>query len=83
MIRIFEQMDIDEFSSILFDRIEQLVPFLHSSDNFVKQLFGGVYAHQIVSKECPHTSEREEQFLSISLDVKKNIMESFNALVKS
>lgn len=58
MIRINEQMDIDEFESILFDRLEHGISSI-SRDNFIKGLFGGVYAHQIISKECPHTSERE------------------------
>jgi ubiquitin carboxyl-terminal hydrolase 9/24 len=65
----------------LFDRIENLLPFV-SSPNFVKESFGGIYSHQIISKECQHSSEREEQFLSISLEVKKNIQEGFLSLVK-
>lgn len=52
-------MDIDEFASIFFEKIEKGIRE-KGADNFVKKLFGGVYVHQIISKECPHRSEREE-----------------------
>lgn len=48
MINIYNQMDIDEFSNILFDRIEQQLRSL-GQDDFVKKIFGGAYAQQIVS----------------------------------
>ena len=43
------------------------------ADNLIKKNFGGVYAHQIVSKECQHRSEREEEFLTVGLEVRHNI----------
>lgn len=48
-------MDIDEFASILFEKIERGARH-NGSEDFVKKLFGGVYAHQIISKECSHKS---------------------------
>lgn len=75
-------MDIDEFASILFEKIELGVKE-KGGDNFVRRLFGGVYSHQIISKECSHRSEREEEFYSMSLEVKENITKSFESLVKS
>ena len=57
MIKFNEQMDIDEFASIFFEKIERGVKDIKES-NFVRKLFGGVYAHQIISKECSHKSER-------------------------
>jgi hypothetical protein len=41
--------------------------FMPLQRNFIKESFGGVFAHQIISRECVHSSEREEQFLSIGL----------------
>ena len=66
---------------ILFDKIENK---LHRSKtpNFIRELFGRTYSNEIISQECSHSSEREEQFLSISLDVKKHISEGFQSLVK-
>lgn len=81
MVKIFEQMDIDEFSMILFDKIESKI-HRYKTPNFIRELFGGAYSNEIISQECSHSSEREEQFLSISLDVKKHISEGFQSLVK-
>jgi ubiquitin carboxyl-terminal hydrolase 9/24 len=50
LIKIFVQMDIDEFCSILFDKIEHQITFIPNQPNIVKNIFGGVYAHQIISK---------------------------------
>lgn len=41
-------MDIDEFSNILFDRMEQQLKGLGLED-FVKNIFGGTFAQQIIS----------------------------------
>jgi len=58
MIKIFVQMDIDEFCSILFDKVENQLQSIPNQINIVKNIFGGVYAHEIISKECKHCSER-------------------------
>ena len=50
MIKIFVQMDIDEYCSILFDKIENQLTLLPNQPNIVKDIFGGIYAHQIISK---------------------------------
>lgn len=70
MIKIFEQMDIEEYSSILFDKIEKLLP---KDQDFVKEIFGGTYSNDIISKECKHCSQREEGFLSMQVDVKPTL----------
>jgi len=36
----------------------------------VDQVFGGKFVNEIVSKECPHRSSRDEPFVMISIDVK-------------
>jgi len=43
-------MDIDEFCSILFDKVEQQLALIPGQSNFIKNSFGGIYAHQIISK---------------------------------
>jgi ubiquitin carboxyl-terminal hydrolase 9/24 len=80
-INIFEQMDVDEFTNILFDRLENQ---LKGCRNFINDHFGGVMANEIICKDCPHSSEKEEPFLSISLEVKnkRQIYQSLEALVK-
>lgn len=44
MVKIFEQMDIDEFSMILFDKIENKLN-RSKSTNFIRKLFGGTYSN--------------------------------------
>jgi hypothetical protein len=52
---VSEQMDIDEYSNILFDRLEtQLKGTQYST--LIKDMFGGVFANEIVCKGCPHYS---------------------------
>jgi hypothetical protein len=36
----------------------------------IKNHFGGVLSNEIISKGCSHSSESEEAFLSLSLQVK-------------
>ena len=80
---VHEQMDIDEFSGILFDRLEyQMKGTLF--ENSIKDFFGGVFSNEIICKGCPHFSETEESFLSVSLSVKnkKNIYQSLDTMIK-
>lgn len=65
-INIFEQMDVDEFSNLLMDRLE----FATKGSNLVKRNFGGVMSSEIICKTCPHYSEREEPFFSVPLSIK-------------
>ena len=55
MIKVLEQMDIDEYCSILLDKIESLLP---PEKNIIRELFGGIYSNEIISQECTHCSER-------------------------
>lgn len=71
------QMDADEFFNMLFDKLEYLSKDT-PQNKLYKQFFGGEFANQIISKECTHISEKEENFFTVSLEVKnkKNILES-------
>jgi len=52
-INIFEQMDVDEFTNILFERLENQ---LKGGHNFINQHFGGVMANEVICRGCPHSS---------------------------
>lgn len=68
---------------MLLDKIENSVKGTGQQD-FIKQHFGGVLSNEFICKDCPHYSEREEQFLAVSLPVKnkKNIAESLSSFVE-
>ena len=50
----------------------------------MKNLFYGVFANELICKGCPHTSEREETFMAISVQVKDkhSVMESLQSFVE-
>lgn len=76
-------MDADEFLNMFLDRIENLVKGT-KQENFIKETFGGVLSNELICKGCPHYSEREEVFNSISLQVKnkKTLQQSLAAFVE-
>jgi len=63
------QMDVDEFLVILFDRIEILLKGT-PQERLLNEIYGGETVNQIISLECPHTTERVEPFFTLSLEVK-------------
>eukprot|EP01103_Thecamoeba_quadrilineata_P011019 TRINITY_DN2539_c0_g1_i2.p1 TRINITY_DN2539_c0_g1~~TRINITY_DN2539_c0_g1_i2.p1 ORF type:complete len:2405 (-),score=378.30 TRINITY_DN2539_c0_g1_i2:956-7465(-) len=77
------QMDADEFFNILFDKLENILK-ITKQEGMLKQFFGGTITNQIISKECSHVSEREENFYTLSLEIKnkKNIEESLDLYVE-
>jgi len=80
-----QQMDVDEFLTVLFDKLESaLKPTPHAT--LLKKLFGGEHAHQVIGKSdgCTHTSERTESFFALQLDVKskRSVLEGLNAYVE-
>lgn len=82
-INIHVQMDVDEFFNLLFDRIENQIKNVEERLKF-RRLYGGVYCHTIKSRECPHVSSREEDFVAIQCDVrgKRNLEESLASYVE-
>lgn len=77
------QMDADEFFNMFLDKLEWAIK--NSPDaNCIQDIFGGKLIHQIISKECAHTSSREENFMTLSLEVKnkKSITESLELFIK-
>ncbi len=82
-LSINEQKDVDEFFGLFLDRLE---PFLKPAmqPELVREVFGGAFANEVIGLDCPHRSERVENFLSFSVQVKgkKNLEASLNALVE-
>ncbi|KAJ3494124.1 hypothetical protein NLG97_g4280 [Lecanicillium saksenae] len=70
-IDIHNQMDVDEFYNLLFDRWEAQLPNAAAKKQF-RSIYGGQLVQQIKSKECGHISERLEPFSAIQCDIKGN-----------
>ncbi|KAJ6786527.1 hypothetical protein PWT90_07046 [Aphanocladium album] len=70
-IDIHNQMDVDEFYNLLFDRWEAQLPNSAAKKEF-RSIYGGQLVQQIKSKECGHISERLEPFSAIQCDIKGN-----------
>ncbi|PFH60693.1 hypothetical protein XA68_10531 [Ophiocordyceps unilateralis] len=82
VIDIHNQMDVDEFYSLLFDRWEG--ELLQSEDKrILRSFYGGQLVQQVKSNECEHISERLEPFAAIQCDIKgkSTLQESLQAYV--
>ena len=80
-INVMEQMDVDEFFNLFLDKIETVIKGTPQAKTIAHH-FGGVYANQLICKDCPHSSIRDEPFLAINLQIKnkkslQQCMESF------
>ncbi|KAK9476740.1 hypothetical protein V1514DRAFT_321824 [Lipomyces japonicus] len=82
-IDVTVQMDVDEFYSLLFDRIEGQI-LDKNKKAAIRSCYGGMQMTQVKSKECDHISERAEPFSAIQCDIKgkTNLQESLNAYVE-
>lgn len=82
-IRPSEQQDVDEFFNLFSDRLETALKGT-SQSTLLHDVFGGKLSHLIKCKECGYCSERTEEYLSISLDVKgkKNMTESLKSYIR-
>ncbi|KAI0969306.1 hypothetical protein F4678DRAFT_439977 [Xylaria arbuscula] len=81
-IDIHNQMDVDEFFNLLFDRWEAQFT-LDSDKKALRSVYGGQLVQQVKSKECEHISERIEPFAAIQCDIKgkSSLEESLQAYV--
>eukprot|EP00828_Plagiopyla_frontata_P046924 TRINITY_DN8522_c0_g1_i1.p2 TRINITY_DN8522_c0_g1~~TRINITY_DN8522_c0_g1_i1.p2 ORF type:complete len:179 (+),score=24.86 TRINITY_DN8522_c0_g1_i1:174-710(+) len=66
---VAEQMDADEFFNSFMEKLEQQLQ-KSNHQNIVKQTFGGMFANEVIGKQCQHVSEREELFYTVSLIMK-------------
>jgi ubiquitin carboxyl-terminal hydrolase 34 len=82
-IDIHNQMDVDEFYNLLFDRWEGQLLSEEDKKTF-RSFFGGQIVQQVRSKECEHVSERLEPFSAIQCDIKgkTSLQESLRAYVE-
>ena len=82
-IRLGQQEDANEFLNGLVDQLE---PHLAGTpqEHVFRDVFGGTYMNQIVSKECEHISERPEEYLTITTKVqgKRNLEEGLEFLIQ-
>lgn len=76
-INTAQQMDCNEFSNMLFDKLENLLKDSPQA-TLLQKIFGGTLCNQLICKECPHGSERDEPFFTLSLEIlrQKNIIDS-------
>jgi len=93
-VNISQQMDVDEFLNVLFEKVEQGLRNTPQKD-MLRNCFGGKIVHQIICKEAvtvgdreftlhdPYKSEREESFYTLQLEVKhkRSILESLRLYV--
>jgi ubiquitin carboxyl-terminal hydrolase 34 len=81
-IDVTVQMDVDEFYNLLFDRWERQILAPDAKRKF-RSFYGGQLVQQVKSKECPHISERMEEFSAIQCDIKgkSSLQESLQAYV--
>lgn len=82
LIDVHNQMDVDEFYNLLFDRWEaQLLG--EDERKTLRSFYGGQLVQQVKSKECEHVSERLEPFSAIQCDIKgkSSLQDSLQAYV--
>ncbi|KAH6605074.1 hypothetical protein Trco_006781 [Trichoderma cornu-damae] len=81
-IDIHNQMDVDEFYSLLFDRLEAQ-SMTDDEKRKLRSVYGGQLVQQVKSQECEHVSERLEPFSAIQCDIngKSTLQESLEAYV--
>ena len=84
-INVRIQQDADEFLSLLFDKLEELLKNTGRA-SLLRGHIGGSLVHEIVSCEAefPYNGQRKELFFRISLDVKnkKSLQEALDLYIK-
>lgn len=82
IIDVHNQMDVDEFYNLLFDRWEGQLSTAEERKT-LRSFYGGQLVQQVASKECEHISERLEPFSAIQCDIKgkSTLQDSLQAYV--
>ena len=77
------QMDADEFINLFFDQLEASLKGT-KHEKMISKFFGGVFANQLLCKDCPHSSVRKEPFLALNLQIKnkKSLEECLDSFVE-
>ena len=65
------------------DKIEQNIKGT-DNEKYLKSIFGGSFAQELIWKGCPHRSSREEQYLSVNIEIKNksNILEGLDLFIQ-
>ena len=79
-----EQRDADEFLARFFDVIEPQIKGT-SEEKKINNIFYGSFANQMICIDCPHRSERIEDFTTISVQVKNkhSLEECLDSFIES
>ena len=82
-INVREQQDAMEYYSQIVDTLDEAMKD-HKQPSVINQYLMGAFSDQKICKDCPHRYTREEQFSSISVDVKSqhSLEESLAQFVK-
>lgn len=82
VIDVTIQMDVDEFYNLLFEQWEDQIMDKDAKHQF-RSIYGGRSVTQIKSLDCDHVSERMEEYLTVSCEVKgkRSLDESLQAFV--
>ena len=77
------QMDVNEFFNVLFDKLEALIRGTRH-EKMLDYTFGGKIINQLICVDCPHRSERLENYYILSLEVKnkRSVKESLELYVE-
>jgi ubiquitin carboxyl-terminal hydrolase 9/24 len=78
-----EQRDADEFLARYFDVIESQIKGT-PEEKKIKNIFNGTYNNQMICIDCPHKSERIEEFITVTLQVKNkhSLQESLDSFIE-
>ncbi|KAG5833160.1 hypothetical protein ANANG_G00272910 [Anguilla anguilla] len=68
------QQDVQELNRILFSALESSLVGT-SGSSLIHRLYHGNVVNQIVCKECGNTSERQEDFLDLTVSVKEDFLD--------
>ena len=82
VIDVTIQMDVDEFYNLLFEQWEDQVIDKEAKRQF-RSIYGGRSVTQIKSLDCNHVSERMEDYLTVSCEVKgkQSLYDSLDAFI--
>ena len=79
-----EQKDADEFLARFFDIIEPQIKGT-PEEKCIANIFSGTFNNQMICIDCPHKSERIEEFTTVPLQVKKkhSLEEGLDSFIES
>lgn len=79
-----EQRDADEFIARFFDVLEPQIKNT-AEEKKIKNIFTGTFNNQMICIDCPHKSERIEEYTTVSLQVKNkhSLQESLDSFIES